>query len=270
MTIADKFQAIAENEQKVYDKGYSDGAAQGGGGGGSYDAGYEAGKGEAYAEVEPLNAELEQTLYGTDTGGKSFYDAFWDDKTHNWTRTDYTNAFSNDICYSILPPPRVIQVKSAGYMFCASAANNTENFDFSLCTNFNYCFNWATIKNAVVDMSSDTNNHSAMFTGCTAESVSLSGTDNLTTGIGMGQMYNLKEVRIEGVFHVNLNIGQSTLLSRDSILNIFNAMSATPVSGATLTLSTTAVNKAFGSTSAQEWLDLVNPKRAVGWTISLA
>ncbi len=65
----------------------------------------------------------------------------------------------------------------------------------------------------------------------------------------------------------------STLLTKESIKNIFNALS-TSVSGKTLTLTRTAVNNAFetsagaanGSTSA-EWLALIGTRS--NWTISL-
>ena len=60
MSIAEKLTTIAENQQKVYDAGFTAGQAQGGGGGNGYDEGYEQGKQEAienlpagYLKVDP-------------------------------------------------------------------------------------------------------------------------------------------------------------------------------------------------------------------------
>lgn len=50
---------------------------------------------EGVDKVIELNNELEQTLYGTDTGGKSHYDEFWDLYQRNGARTNYTYAFYN-------------------------------------------------------------------------------------------------------------------------------------------------------------------------------
>ena len=58
-----------------------------------YDAVYEGGKEKAFAEVEPINTELEQILYGKDTGGRGFYDEFWDEFQANGTRTSYDEGF---------------------------------------------------------------------------------------------------------------------------------------------------------------------------------
>lgn len=63
MSIADKLQTIAENEQKVYDAGYAKGKAEGGGG----------------------------------DSGDSYYDAFWDAYQENGARTNYNNAFKCEI-----------------------------------------------------------------------------------------------------------------------------------------------------------------------------
>jgi hypothetical protein len=75
---------ITDYYKDGYDEGYSKGLEAGGG-----DGGYEAGKAEVYAEIEPINAQLENTLNGTDTGGKSFYDLVYQDIT---ITQDCTNA----------------------------------------------------------------------------------------------------------------------------------------------------------------------------------
>ena len=239
MTIADKFQAIAENEQKVYDKGYSDGAAQGGGG--SYDQGFEDGK----------QAQLDQ---------------FWNDKTNNFAKTDYKYAFYSSNYTNLFPPPKVIKPKDATNMFYSCRAESTENFDFSLCTNFSYAFGAAEIKNiGMVDFSSATAT-TAPFYACKAESISIRGISHITSLSSWFGYCNVKEFRIEGDIPVSCSFSNATSLSHDSIVNIVNALSAT-ASGQTLTLSKTAVNNAFGSKDSAEWQALIAPKTQ--WSFSL-
>ena len=85
--------------------------------------------------------------------------------------------------------------------------------------------------------------------------------------------YELREVRFKGALIYDLSLKYSTKLSKDSILSLMACLSA-EASGKTLTLSQTAVDAAFetssgaadGSTSA-EWLALVEAHS--NWTISL-
>lgn len=84
----------------------------------------------------------------------------------------------------------------------------------------------------------------------------------------------LESVTFEGTISKSLPIAESTLLNKESILSIFSCLSDAATS-VTLTLSQTAVNNAFetssgladGSTS-EEWLNLVATKP--NWTISLS
>ena len=83
----------------------------------------------------------------------------------------------------------------------------------------------------------------------------------------------LREVRLTGEVKVSLDIKTATALSKETITNIVGCLSPS-VSGKTLTLSQSAVDKAFetsagandGSTSA-EWETLVAAH--TNWTISL-
>jgi hypothetical protein len=95
------------------------------------------------------------------------------------------------------------------------------------------------------------------------------------TDYSFGQNSALEEIRFEGVIgKAGFNMKWSTKLSHDSIVSIVNALSTT-TSGLSITLSKTAVNSAFatttggtdGSTSA-EWTALVATRS--NWTISLA
>lgn len=88
-------------------------------------------------------------------------------------------------------------------------------------------------------------------------------------------LYALEEINIEGVgFGKSISFPNSSKLTKTGITNLVNALS-TEVTGQTLTLMLTAVNKAFetseglndGSVS-MEWLDLESSKP--NWTIELA
>lgn len=90
MTTAEKLVQIAQNEQKIYDKGFSDGKAQGG-------------------------------------GGDSYYDTFWDSYQENGKRTNYNYAFAgrgwNNTTYN--PKYKKLKPSYVTNMFSASAITDT-------------------------------------------------------------------------------------------------------------------------------------------------
>lgn len=77
----------------------------------------------------------------------------------------------------------------------------------------------------------------------------------------------LEEIRIAGVIEQNeFDIHWSTKLSKASITSIIAHLSTT-TSGLSVTLSKTAVETAFGSTTSTEWTTLIGTRS--NWTISL-
>ncbi len=76
----------------------------------------------------------------------------------------------------------------------------------------------------------------------------------------------LRNVAFEGVIGQSISFDYSIRLTAESIKNIFEHLSDA-ATGMALTLATAAVTAAFGSTTAQEWLDLIATK--TNWTISL-
>ena len=82
MVDLNKLVKIAENEPKIYEAGKAEGIEQG----------IEQGM----ADMAHLNDELEQILYGTDTGGKSWLDTIYEDVT---LTQDVTNVLQ---LYNIL------------------------------------------------------------------------------------------------------------------------------------------------------------------------
>jgi len=250
---------------------------------------FEVVKSNAYAEVEPINAELEQTIYGTDTGGKSYWDLFWDTYQKNGNRTDYRKAFGSlGWTKETFKPKYDIRPKSAESMFINF---NFEDVHFDLAEHLEklgvvldlsgaglgYSFFQAMITHLPEISTVSAQKLTQEFYWSTVNTIDklILKSDGSQTfdGVFIG-CTNLKNLTIEGV------IGKSGLdlhwspLSRASIESVISAL--TPwYGGYSITLSLSAVNKAFetgegakdGSTSA-EWLNLIsgNP----GWTINLA
>lgn len=247
-----------------------------------YDAVYEGGKKKAFAEVEPINTELEQILYGKDTGGRGFYDEFWDNFQANGTRTRYDEGFAGvgwtsktfKPKYSIVPNTAymIFRDNQAGIDLVDYCEKNGITVDFSQATNVRYAFyNAAFTHLGVLDFSKII--HAGEFAGTfnwsgakTVDLIKLSATQGSYSST-FNSWPALENITIEGSISCNgASFAQSTKLTKASITSIVNALSAT-TSGFTITLSKTAVTTAFGSTESAEWNALIAPKS--NWTISL-
>ncbi len=241
MSIAEKLTAIAENEQKVFD-----------------------------------------------SGKQAEYDKFWDDYQQNGNRTNYEYGFSGrGWTDETFKPKYDITPTSDTNMFCFCGVtdmikaldNAGVKLDLSRGVGGSYL-----LQNTLITRfpTIDASNRRAIdyfFLGNQnleyVEKVILKSDGSQTfNNYSFMNNPNLKDIRFEGVIGKNgFNISSSPLLSKASIESIINALS-TVTSGLTVTLSKTAVNNAFetstglanGSTS-QEWLDLIATKS--NWTISL-
>ena len=248
---------------------------------------FEVVKSNAYAEVEPINVELEQTLYGTDTGGKSYYDLFWD-SYQNSNRTDYRKAFGNEgWTKETFNPKYDIRPTNSEQLFI--------NFNFAS-DKFDLAEHLEKL-GVVLDLSGSKLGYSffqAMVTHLPEISTvsapklewefywsSVETIDKLILKSDGSQTFNtvfqscnhLKNLTIEGVIGQNGFDIHWSPLSRASIESIINALSQT-TSGLSITLPLSAVNKAFetkegyddGSVSDQ-WLNLIASRP--NWTINL-
>ena len=200
-----------------------------------------------------------------DAGKQAQYDEFWDEFQGNGTRGVYLYAFSmatqlygwNDTIYN----PKYPIIADAGYGVQECFRGNTGITD---------------TKVPIIDR---VGNIYSIFNGCN----NLKRVESLTLEVPVTKanhaFFNcieLEEINVicnGGSFAADLSLQYSTKLSRASVTSIINALSTT-TTGLTVTLSKTAVNKAFettagagdGSTSA-EWQSLIAPKS--NWTISL-
>lgn len=257
MTTAEKLQTVAENVNKVYEAGYANGLAE-----------------------------------GVEQGKQAQYDEFWDgyQLANNGISLVYSanymfaHAGWNDETFK--PKHSMLRINNANNMFNTSAVSDLKAaldrqgvvFDFSRVASFAGAFSYS--KFTVVPEINATSG--ATLNNMFYNSKSLHTIDKLILNDNGSQEFNnlfyqcesLENITIEGTIGQNgFNVQWSTKLSKASITSIINALSST-TSGLTVTLSKTAVNSAFetssgagdGSTSA-EWTALIGTK--TNWTISL-
>lgn len=157
MSIAEKLQTIAENEQKVYEAGYNKGKAEGGDTEGAYNEGFEAGK-------------------------KAESDAFWETYQEGGNRTNYTYAFYawKDELFN---PTYDITFSRAYATFSYSTIKEINKIlDFSKMPTvyltdaqvFRFCYDLETINEIVV---CEQNQYTQWFQGCTSlKNITFNGT----------------------------------------------------------------------------------------------
>lgn len=283
-SIAEKLHMIAENEQKVYDKGYQEGNDDG------YDEGlevgetkgYDKGKGDGLKEGYD-NGYQEGLVSGEayEKGKQAEYDAFWDEFQNGGNSMSYKACFGTGWTAENLKPKYNINAINCNYMFYgntmggdlvehferigkrlifdgAKGRNLNNTFDNSAFTRvgrihatgaswyatFNSCSKLVTIDEA----GNPAENGNTQF-----QSTTFAGCTAL------------KNITIVGWIVNSTSFSSSTLLTKDSIESIVNHLSDT-ATGKTLTLSKTAVNAAFGD----EWDSYVNAHKPSGWNITLA
>lgn len=214
------------------------------------------------------------------------YDKFWDSFQDYGKRTEYNGAFSNNWNDSTFKPKYDIQPEKFGAYSMFSGTLITDltkcgvNIDFSKVEgNTNYIFSTTKLKHiGIVDFSSHDEVLAQIFFNSTelvtVDQFIINENASFTQWV-FHRCFALENITIGGTIGQNgFDIKWSTKLSHDSLISILNALSST-TSGLSVTVSQTAVNKAFetsegandGSTS-QEWLNLIATKN--NWTILLA
>lgn len=251
MIIAEKLTQIADNEQKVYDAGYSAGQAAGGGGG--YDDGFAAGK-------------------------QAAYDIFWDALQNGGSPRNYAATFGAAWTSETFRPKYDIVPTSAYMMFRQNQmkvdlVEYLEKLgivlDTSQCDNFSYMFSSSKFTRiGVIDLSASTQNlpGDSLFTSCmnlvTIDKIILkTGTRGEFSAGSFNTCQSLENLTLEGTLTTDIDLHWSTKLSKESIKNLCQVCNNNQTDMFTVTLSLAAVNKAFetiegandGSTS-EEWL----------------
>lgn len=234
MSISEKLITIAENEQRVYEKGKQ----------AEYDRFWD--------------------IFQTNGTRLSYYNAFYGS---GWTDESFkpkyelrpTNAyamFANSKIRDL-----VVITEQCGIVL-----------DFSNCTNLSTTFAHCQItKIGVVDTRGESTLPQTFYNSQQLQSIEKvilkdDGSQTFTTPFRWN--YALEEIRFEGVIGDTISFSDATKLSKASMENTISHLSNT-ASGKTLTLSKTAVNNAFtGGSTGTEWLTLVATKP--NWTISLS
>lgn len=246
---------------------------------------------EGVDKVEALNAELAQSLYGGDTGYRGYYDEFWDAIQENGNRRVYTYAFAWRGWNAKVFKPKYDIILGNGYEDADNAFGNMNSnsgfppldmvalceeqgivIDTSQVTRMSFTFRGdGFLRWGVIDMRNVTSVNGVFYGN---GDYKLERIDKIlcaeTTPWASNCFQNqskLEYIRFEGVIgQNNLNLQWSTKLSKASITSIINALSTT-TNGLTVTLSKTAVESAFGSTTSIEWTNLIGTRS--NWTISL-
>jgi len=234
MSIADKLQTIAENEQKVYDAGHNSG----------YNEGYESG----YSTGEQR---------GQIAGEENEYNRFWDAYQDNGERTDWSYAFAGTGWKpDIFKPKHNIKVKRAVSMFegntnivkLADYLGDTE-IDWSEAGTVQYMFRGCT-KLSRINVCGGGYFAYAFYSLSALYAIEKwilteVGTQNFTEAFTYANNLNYIN-EIVGTIRVNVDFHYCPLV-HDSLMNIINALYdySTDTSGKThtLTIGSTNINK---------------------------
>lgn len=235
MSIAEKLQTIAENEQKVYNKGFQEGEAIG------------------------IPQGVEQ---GYEIGRQAEYDAFWDAIQAKGARTFYGMAFRQWGCQFVRPKYKVVpteagsarntffnndklkKVEAAYFDFSqmprGTYLNNSWYYTFATCGSleeiedigmmpdydYTYTFAYCPTLRKIAKITLDENTVLAsVFQGCRA----------------------LTELTVDGTIGRNgFNVSWSTKLTHESLMSIINALAdySEDASGTAHTLTIGGTNKA--------------------------
>ena len=225
---------------------------------------------------------------GVEAGKKIGQAAIWDLILGDGERTDFGYLCRGWLAEYIHPPYKIVPTTNNSRLLTFSGCRflkriEKEYFDFSQCpkgtgaqTSYYYTFSDCPELEVIEDIG--INNAyvlSSTFTNCRKlHTIECIYPDADTTYQNtFANCNSLVYLRVNGTIGRNgFDVRWSTKLSKESIISIVNALSAT-TSGLTVTLSLAAVNKAFeetandGSTTL-EWLTLVATRP--NWTIALA
>ena len=230
MSIAEKMQTVAENQQKVYDAGYAAGQSAGG----DTDEAYQAGVHSVFENMTLVNY-----MFYKDHNQNN-YETFLNSDLSNVTTAQYLFQENNWIVEFAWP--NTLRPNLIHYLFqgCQTVkkVSGLEKIQVNVLTGvFDGCVsleNAGTIDFTKVSFANRT------FLNCTA----------------------LKEFRIVGTIGLSVDF-QYSPLSKASIESIMDALSDT-TTGTSVTFSKIAVNVAF---TTDEWNALVATKP--NWTVTL-
>lgn len=243
------------------------------------------------AEKLTTIAENEQKVY--EAGKQTEYDAFWNACQNYGNRTNYIYGFAgaswNNKTLNLKYAIAITGTRGENMFLRCNCTGDTrldmtevcKKLDASQATSGKEMFRDAYLENVTIDLGNATTIANCFNSGNSAahaiKNVTLKVTEKCTAfTTAFSYCRETEEVIFteDSVIAANgLNLQWSDKLSKASVISVVNALSTT-TTGLTVTLSKTAVNNAFetsteaadGSTS-KEWADLIATKP--NWTISL-
>lgn len=221
--------------------------------------------------------------YHKSWGKQAEHDAFWDSFQRNGTRTGYNYAFRNWTFDMFKPKYDIKPQGNCNWMWgyfnlnisggCDIAQRLEDcgvTLDTSGVTEFGEWMNYTGITHMPKISTVGASALSIMFYSNsllhTIDEFVLKddGSQTMATDI-FTNCNSLKNIKIVGKIGASVKFAQSPL-SKASIISVVNAL-WDGASGKTLTLKTSAVTNAFGSTDSDEWKNLIATKS--NWTITL-
>lgn len=254
-TLRDVPRLIRED---VYNKGYADGEANGTGG---YDNGYADGRQAEHKEF--WDAVLDPSL----NWQQRFTGAVWNDATFRPNQDIKPTGYANNLFYL------TAITDLDGILQRCGVTLDTSGIDVRGDRLFYYCTKLTTVP--YIDLSNVTYSGGIgyLFGECydlhTVVGLRLRDDGSLAMDYAFYKCDNLVNLTIYGTIGKNVDLRDSTKLSKDSITSVMNALSTT-TSGLSITLSKTAVNNAFpsdGEVPNAYWEQLV--REHSNWTINL-
>lgn len=231
MTIAEKLQTIAENEQKVFDAGKKS----------EYDSFWDS------FQNNGNRTDYKNAFFGTGWNEKNFKPKYDIRVVNGQSMFDSTTEIKDlkdilDKCGVVLDTSKATNLQ---YFLTSSHIEKVGVIDTTSLTDIKWMLYYCPRLKSV-------------------EKVILKSDGSQTFNNAFLELYVLEDLTIEGTIGKNgFDIQGSPKLSKASIENIIGCLSTT-TSGLTVTLSKTAVDTAFTET---EWATLIATKP--NWTISL-
>ena len=221
---------------------------------------------------------------GVSQGQQQAYDEFWNAYQSRGTRTNYRNGFGGIgwTDNTLKPKYPILPAVTDAYMMFAAArvqdiATIFPSITVSGTSQYMFYNNYTVTHIGEISLNDEMN---GTFQGCSGLVtidkliINYANTSGKAHSSTFSTCSSLKNIVIEGEIKGNLSVSASTKLSKNSLISSINALS-TESTGKTFTLSTTAVNNAFetstgandGSTS-EEWLTLTGTR--TNWTIAIS
>lgn len=278
MTISEKIARAKTDIDEVYSAGYTKGKAEGGGGSG-YDENH-------YWDILTKKGALKryQYFFAGSAITKEYIEEFvaYLDRRNITTISFAETKITDEYCSNMFAKAAWRRSSSEPLAETIDLSALCARMDFSGCLGASATFGNANVMNITADFSNCEQLYQTFSNSDNSNSKYL---DNVNIKVSAKCTYSgtfaycgslTKLIFMEGsvIGQNGLDLQRSTLLSKASFESVVGALS-TETSGLSITVSKTAVNKAFetsagandGSTSA-EWENLIAPK--TNWTINLA